>query len=370
MARSRLPRFALEYLEGGAEEEGALAGNRAAFHRWRFLPRALVDVSKRDLGSTLFGKPLPLPVIIAPTGLNGVFRHKADSQIAAAAGEAGIPFTQSAMSNETVDQVARFASPRHWFQIYIMERDEITDDLIQMAETAGCEALVVTTDAQIFGNRTRSMRGFTDKAMPRIGMILDAAIHMQWLATTLLPGGMPRFSNFSRWIPREQGGLFRSAFWIRDHMAVGLDWERVSKIRERWKRPLLIKGLLAPQDIERATRLGADAVVLSNHGGRQLDWAAAPLDMLPEARAAAGGRIAILMDGGIRSGADIVKAIALGADAVMIGRAALYGLAATGREGVARALAILRDELDRDLGLLGCPRLGDLEPKFLIRAPS
>lgn len=366
MAHRRLPRFALEYLEAGAEDEGALAGNLAAFAKWRFLPQALKGAKERNLSSTLFGRDLPFPLIVAPTGLNGVFRYRADSILAAGAAEMGVPFTQSCMSNERVEEVGRVPGLRHWVQLYVMERDDITDGLIASAERAGCEALVVTTDAQLFGKRSWSARERTDPTTLGPGAVLDAALHVPWLLSTLLPAGMPRFRNFDEWLPKG-AGLFESAFWIRERMDVGLDWDRMKRIRDRWQGPLLIKGILAADDVVQAAELGADAVVLSNHGGRQLDWAAAPLDMLPAAREAAGDRIKLLMDGGIRTGGDAIKALALGADAVMVGRAPLYGLAGAGVAGVVRALEILNDEIDRDLAFLGCGRIADLSPDFLVR---
>jgi (S)-mandelate dehydrogenase len=366
MAHRRLPRFALEYLEAGAGDEAALAGNLAALRLRRLVPRALVDASDRDLGCTLFDEHLPLPLVIAPTGLNGVFRRKADSLLAAAAAGAGIPFTQSTMSNQRVAEVAA-AAPRlrHWFQLYVINPPEITDHLIGEAEKSGCEALVITTDAQLYGKRNWAERDAIEPARLRMSTLLDAALHPRWLATTLAPYGTPRFQEFLPWLPSDKQGLFASAFWIRAHMDRSLDWDRVKRIRDRWPRRLLIKGILAPEDVARAVAIGADGVVLSNHGARQLASSVAPLDMVKPTRDAGGDGIALLVDGGIRCGEDIAKALALGADAVMVGRAPLYGLAAAGRDGVARAIEILRQELDLTLGLLGCPRARDLNPDFL-----
>lgn len=203
----------------------------------------------------------------------------------------------------------------------------------------------------------------------RFGAILDAALHPRWLAATLLPHGMPRFENVLPWLPDNERGLFESAFWIRGNLDKGLNWDRVSRIRDRWKGPLLVKGLLRADDVARAAEIGANGVVISNHGGRQLDWSAAPLDVLPEARAAAGDRMAVLVDGGVRSGGDMAKAIALGADALLVGRAVLYGVAAAGQAGAERALQILRDEFDLTLGLLGCASASDLTRDFLVEEP-
>ncbi|MCH8686719.1 alpha-hydroxy acid oxidase [Pedomonas mirosovicensis] len=366
MAHRRLPRFVLEYLEGGAEEEGALAGNRAAFHRWHFLSHALAGAAEPDLSIPLFGTDLPLPLIVAPSGLNGLFCHRADILLAEAAAKVGIPFTQSTMSNETIEAVARVPGLRHWFQLYIMKEEAITHALVDRADRAGCEALVITTDAQIFGKRSWSKRERTDPTSLTLAAKWNAALHPGWLARTLLPAGLPRFPNFQDWLPDDRRSLFRSAFWIRDHMDKGADWESVARIRDRWKKPLLIKGLLRPEDVDKAAAIGADAAVLSNHGGRQLDWAAAPLDVLPAAREVAVGRIALLMDGGIRTGGDVLKAMALGADAVLVGRAPLYGLAGAGRAGALRAIEILADEMERDLALLSCRSPSELDGSFLM----
>ena len=371
MAHRRLPDFALEYLEGGAGDELALAGNLAAFRRWRFVPRALVDVTARVTGATLFGARLTLPLVVAPTGLNGLFRHRADSLLAAAAAEAGIPFAQSTMSNDKVEEVAAAAPGlRHWFQLYVIDPPEITEHLIAAAERAGCEALVITTDAQSYGQRDWEEREHLERAWRGPRLVLDALSHPRWLLATLARHGMPRFGNLVDWLPRDRRGLFESADWIRARMDKGLSWEKVARIRDRWPRRLLLKGLLAPEDVVRAADSGADGAIVSNHGGRQLGASATPLDQLPAARAAIGKRLALLIDGGIRSGADIAKALALGADAVLVGRAPLYGVAAAGRAGAARALEILRDEFALTLALLGCPRADELTPDLLVRAAA
>lgn len=264
--------------------------------------------------------------------------------------------------------MARISDLAHWFQLYVMKEDEITNALVDGAGRAGCEALIITTDAQIFGKRSWSKRERTDPTSLTLAAKWNAALHPGWLARTLLPAGMPHFPNFAPWLPPDRRSLFKSAFWIREHMDRGANWQRVARIRDRWKKPLLVKGLLRPEDVEKAISIGADAVILSNHGGRQLDWAASPLDMLPAARKVAGDRVALLIDGGIRTGGDVLKAMALGADAVLIGRATLYGLAGAGRAGAARAIEIIADEMDRDLALLGCPNLQDLDRSFLVEA--
>jgi len=369
MAHRFLPDFALGYLEGGAEEEQTLARNLAALAAWRFLPRALVDVSRRSVASSLFGRPVPVPIVIAPTGLNGLFRDRADRMLAEAAAAAGIPFTQSTMSNVAMEEVrAGLEGLRHWWQLYVFGPPEIWEALIARAERAGCEALVVTTDAQIFGDRAWSRHHFVQPGNLTWRSIARAGVHARWLAATMLHRrGMPRFENIIGFVPKEHRAFYDSAFWVRREMDKGLDWETIRRIRSFWPRKLLVKGLIRPQDVARALEVGADGVVMSDHGGRQLDSAVSPLEMLPEARRLVSPNFTILVDGGIRRGSDVLKAVALGADAVQIGRAALYGVAAAGTDGVARAIAILTEEMDRTLGLLGATSLADLGPGMLVR---
>ena len=368
MAHRRLPRFALEYLESGGDDEAALARNIAALAEWRFLHRSLVDVSRRDASSVLFGRRMAIPLAIAPTGLNELFWPHADLRLAEAAAEAGVPFAQSTMSNDAMDRVGRVPRLRYWWQLYVFGPPEARESLIERAANAGCEALVVTVDAQIYGNREWHKRTMSDPKSLTWSSKFDVLMHPRWLAAGLMTHGMPRFENVIDFVPKERRRFFDSAQWIRSQMDRALSWETLSRIRERWPRKLIIKGLLSVEDVVRAAEIGADAVVISNHGGRQLDWAVAPLDLLPAARQAVGDRIAILVDGGIRRGTDVIKALALGADAVLAGRAMLYGVAASGKAGVERALDILREEIDRDLGLLGVPSIGELGPRLLVRS--
>ncbi|HTZ36626.1 MAG TPA: alpha-hydroxy acid oxidase [Stellaceae bacterium] len=367
MAHRRLPGFVLEYLEAGGEDEASLARNAAALAEWRFVHRSLTDVSRRDVSTSLFGRRLELPLAVAPTGLNGLFWPHADLRLAEAAAASGVPFCQSTMSNDAMAAVARVPGLRHWWQLYVFGPPEIRRTLIERARDAGCEALIVTVDAQIYGNREWDERGMTRSGRPSLGAALDALRHPRWFGEGLLTHGMPRFANVLDFLPPGRRGFFASAHWIRAQMDRALTWDKLAEIRETWPRKLIVKGLLSVDDVVRAAALGVDAVALSNHGGRQLDWAAAPLDLLPAARQAVGERIAILVDGGMRRGTDVIKALALGADAVLVGRAPLYGVAAAGAAGASRALAILREELDRDLGLLGVSALAELGPHLLTR---
>lgn len=368
MAHRRLPDFALDYLEGGSEDEAALARNLAAIAEWRFRHRSLVDVSRRKTATRLFGHDTAMPLVVAPTGLNGLFWPHADLHLAEAAAAAGVPFAQSTMSNDDMRKVAQVAKLRHWWQLYVFGPAKVRETLIDRARDSGCEALIVTTDAQVYSNREWDQRNQGDFIGLSAGAAVDSLLHPRWFASRMLLHGMPRFENVIEFVPPDKRGFFASAAWIRGEMDQALTWDTVARIRERWPRKLIIKGLLDVADVVRAQEIGADAVVLSNHGGRQLDWAVAPLDILPAAREAVGDRLTILADGGIRRGSDVIKAIALGADAVLVGRAVLYGVAAAGRAGAARALAILREEIDRDLGLLGLRTVSDIDRSLLARA--
>ena len=371
MTHRRMPRFVLEYLEGGAEEEASLERDRSAFGEWRFTPRQLVDVSERTLRTQILSRPAAMPLVVAPTGLNGLFCHNADTMLAQAAAEADIPFVQSTMSNDRMEDVAKVSNLRHWWQLYIFGGDEVWQELLKRADACGCEALVLTTNAQIFGNREWSMRTQRNKHQPSVSTLLEASLHPRWLACTVLAHGMPVFRNVIDFVPKDQRGFFESAFWVREHQPTSLSWKTVEHIRQRWRKPFIVKGLLHLDDVQRAVDAGVDGIVLSSHGGRQLDWAVAPLDLLPAAREIAGSRMALYVSGGLRRGTDLLKATALGADAVWAGRAVVYGLCAAGHSGVARAIEILRREAHDAMGLLGATSVDELRARgsdFLCRS--
>jgi (S)-mandelate dehydrogenase len=368
MTHRFLPRFALEYLEGGAEDEATLMRERRAYADWRFVPRTLVDVSQRTLETTILGKPASMPLMVAPTGLNGVFRHHADLQLAEGAAAAGVPFIQSTMSNDRMEDVARVKGLRHWWQLYVFGEDEVWQEVVRRADAAGCEALVLTTNTQIFGNREWQTRTQATKTRLSVPSAIDAALHAEWFAKTLLAGGMPSFSNVIDLVPKDHRRFFDSSSWIREHQPTSMSWDTVAAIRQRWKKPFILKGLLNLEDVRRALDSGVDGIVLGAHGGRQLDWTVSGLDLLPEAREIVGDRMALYVTGGLRRGTDLLKALCLGADAVMAGRAPLYGLCAGGSAGVHRALEILRKEAADAMGLLGAASIGDLDRRFLVRA--
>ncbi|TDV37829.1 (S)-mandelate dehydrogenase [Paraburkholderia caballeronis] len=359
-AHRRLPAFVAEYLEGGAEREVTLARNRDAFSQRTLAPRALVDVSAVDLSTTLFGQTLPLPLVVAPTGLNGLLTDQGDLRLAAAASQAGVPFAQSMVSMATIDAVAARLDTPHWMQLYVLRDRDFVLHLIDRALAAHCSALVLTVDGPVYGNREWDRRHYVRPAVLGWPSRIETLAHPRWLADIWRRGRGPRFVNVEAFTGTRMSAP-QTAHWLRERMDASLNWNDLAWLRERWPRLLIVKGLLAADDVRRAIDAGVDGVVLSNHGGRQLDLVGSPLDLLPEVASFAKGRIALLMDGGIRRGSDIAQALALGADAVLVGRAALYGLAAAGEDGAARALAILADELARTMALLGRPSVNALD---------
>lgn len=369
MTHKRLPRFALEYLEGGSQDEAALLRERRAYADWRFMPRTLVDVSDRTLESKILGRSAAMPLVVSPTGLNGIFRAHGDSMLAQAALRADVPFVQSTMSNDTMLDVATAApGVRHWWQLYIFGGDEIWQELLRRADRAGCEALVLTTNAQIFGDREWQRRNQSANKRLSASAALESLAHPLWLTENLLSHGIPTFPNVIDFVPKGQRSFFAASNWIRKHQPTSLSWDTVGRIRQFWKKPFILKGILNPEDVRRAADSGVDGIVLGSHGGRQLDWTVSALDLLPVARDIVDDRMALYMTGGIRRGTDMLKALALGASAVWVGRAPLYGLSAAGAAGATRALEILKNEALDGMGLLGVSRVGQLGPHLLARS--
>ncbi|CAH1648895.1 alpha-hydroxy acid oxidase [Chelatococcus asaccharovorans] len=355
----RLPNFVTEYIEGGAEEELTLRENREIFSRILFRPNTLINAAGVDASTKLFGRPLRLPVVIAPTGSNGLYWHEGDQCLARAAAAFGIPFTQSTVSNARLEDVAALPGVRHWMQLYVFRARAFMEELVARADAAGSEALVVTVDAAAFGNREWDRRNYGRDMDPTLANKLDVLRRPHWMAN-VLARGLPTFANVADKIPPAERTYKRTASWTREQMDLAFDWSDVALLRRIWPRRLIIKGLVTADDAARAADAGADGVVLSNHGGRQLDGMVSGVATLPEVRRRVGDDFTILVDGGFRRGTDIVKALALGADAVMVGRATLYGLAAAGEAGVMRALAILEQEVLRTMALLGRLTVADL----------
>ena len=367
IARRRVPGFVFEYVESGAEDEVTLRGNREALERLRLLPQTLVNTAGRHLRTTILGGSANAPLIVAPTGLNGLLHPDGDLTVARAAAKLGVPCILSTVSTTRLEEVAARAGGRLWMQLYVVKDRAIGRDIMQRAAAAGYEALVFTTDANVFGNREWDQRGYRRPGRPTLRASLDTLRHPRWVWQVLLRRGMPRFRNLEPFLPPNLTPMGASTVIPRLFDAT-ISWDDIAWIREYWRGKLLLKGLLSVTDAEHAAALGVDGIVVSNHGGRQLDYCVAPIDMLPEIRAAVGSRLAVLIDSGFRRGTDVVKALALGAEAVLLGRATLYGLIAGGTPGVERALTILTTELDRVLGQLGCNSVAELAPHFVRRA--
>lgn len=367
IARRGVPNFAFEYVEGGAEDELTLRWNRVAFESIHLVPGTLVDTSSRHQRISLLGRESSSPLIIAPTGLNGMLHHRGDVALARAAAASGIPFTLSTMSNVRLEEVVTDTGGRLWMQLYVMKDREIARDIIGRADRAGYEALVFTTDANVFGYREWDKRNYRGPGQLSLRNLLDVARHPRWVFDVMVPHGIPQFENIAGFVPPEARSARVGVAFVPRLFAPDLSWDDVAWLRRTWTRKLILKGVLNVADARRAADLGCDGIVITNHGGRQLDGCVSPIDVLPEIAQAVGDRLAVIVDSGFRRGTDVLKAIALGARAVMIGRPALYGLAAGGEAGVRHALSLLTSEIDRALGQLGCRSLAEVGPHLLAR---
>jgi isopentenyl diphosphate isomerase/L-lactate dehydrogenase-like FMN-dependent dehydrogenase len=366
LAHQRLPRAVFDYLDGGAEAEITLAENCRAFRDLLFRPRGAVSSGECSLKTRVLGQDISFPAMLAPVGYSRLMHPGGEVAAARAAGEAGTGYILSTISGHKLENVKAASSGPVWYQLYLVGGREASEGAIDRARRAGFSALVITVDTPVAGLRERDPRnGMKELLGPsllaKLPFLPDMLAHAGWLASFLLDGGVPKLENVV--IPGK-GAL--------DLVDVGaalaratVTWEDLKWIRELWPGPIVVKGILIGDDARRAIDEGAAAVVVSNHGGRQLDCVSSTLRALPEVVAAANGQIEVLMDGGIRRGADIVKALCLGARAVLVGRAYAYGLGAAGYAGVTRAIEILRADVERTIRLLGCPSVGSLDRSYL-----
>lgn len=368
MAKRRLPRIAYDFIEGGVEDELGIARNEASFDRERLLPRYLVDVSHRDQSCDLFDRKYASPFGVSATGLAALFRPGADLMLAEAAAAANIPFMMSGMSTASIEAAAKLAPAHSWYQLYVARDREITLDLIRRACEAGFGTLVLTVDVPVSSKRERNLRnGFALPPKLTASSMLDALKHPSWVAD-YLRHGMPRFENWAQYARANSSTQQINGFAAKQAPASTVTWKDLEEFRRIWPRHLVVKGILRSDDAIRAAEIGVDGIIVSNHGGRQLDQAPAPLEVLPAIREAVGDKVTLIVDGGVRRGADIVMALCHGARFVMVGRATLYGAAAGGIEGVRRAIAILREEIDLVLGQIGCPNVSELDQSFVMHA--
>ena len=369
LARRRLPKGVFEFFDRGNGDEVAVANNRAAFERIKLNPHMLVDTSQRSLATTLYGRPLAMPLIVGPTGSAGLAWHEGELALARAAKAARIPYTLATGSMTSLERVAAEAGGNLWFQIYMWPDRAASHALIRRAQAAGYEALVVTVDTPVTPGREYNLRnGMTVPFRFTRRNLTDVLLHPRWLAGVLLryllTTGMPRYENY----PTAMKSRITALPMGRSMMVTdSLTWDDLREIRRLWPHALMVKGILRAEDATLAVDCGADGVIVSNHGGRAVDSTRAPIEILPEVVAAIGSRATVIVDSGFRRGADVVKALALGAHAVMIGRATLYGTAVAGEAGAARAIEIYRDEIDRLLALIGCPDISALDASYLAR---
>ena len=367
VALRRLPRFQAEYLEGGSEDEVSLRRNRSILERITWVPRMLVGTGVPVVTRELLGETLQLPLVIAPTGFNGMIWPQGDLALAKAADVAGIAFTLSTVSNYDVAALNPQLQRPAWFQLYPVKDEKTSDRIIDKAAEAGCHKLVVTVDVPALGAREWDQRNYTRPLKLSASSILDVLLHPRWLRQVMLPKGAPEFANLAEFLPPGARSALQGVRFMGTQINPGLSWADMERMRARWKGKMLLKGVLCVEDARRAADIGCDGIVLSNHGGRQLDSCVTGIETVRQVAETVGDRLTILVDGGFRRGLDVLKALALGADGVMIGRAALYGLAAGGEAGVAHALSLLRIEIERGLTLLGCHTLDELG-HHLIRA--
>lgn len=364
-ARRRLPRAVFDFIDGGAEDELTLRDNRHAFERIRLMPRVLNDVSAPQIASDLLGTSVQAPLVVAPMGSCMLAWPQADIALARAAHSHGIIYTLSTMSTTSIERMARAVQGALWFQLYVLKDHDFNLQLIDRAQAHGYGALVVTVDLPAGGKREKDYRnGISIPLRPSWGLLRDGITHPAW-AWQLLRGGLPQFENVAGY-----GGMADNGLPIAARVGQSLDdafnWNKLARMRERWKGRLLVKGVEHPEDAQRLVAMGVDGIWISNHGGRQLDGAIATADALPLMAQAVPGT-PLIIDSGVRRGVDVLKARALGASGVAVGRAALYGAAVAGEAGAYRALQILIDELKLSMKLAGAASLTELGPHWVVR---
>jgi isopentenyl diphosphate isomerase/L-lactate dehydrogenase-like FMN-dependent dehydrogenase len=369
-ARARVPRIVFDYLDGGAEDEVTLEANRRAFDAVTFRPRHAVAVPACDMSTRVLGFDLSFPAILAPVGYSRLMHPGGEVAAARAAGAAGTAYILSTISGHRLENVKAATAGPAWYQLYLMGGREAAEASIERARNAGFSALVVTIDTAVAGLRERDFRNGMKEltggnVFAKLPFLPQLLVRPGWIADFLMDGGMPKLENVV--IPGQ--GPMPLVDVAAALARAAVTWDDMRWIHELWRGPVIIKGVLTGEDAQRAVDAGATAMVVSNHGGRQLDCVSASLSALPEVVKAVQGRAEVLMDGGVRRGSDIVKALCLGARAVLIGRAYAYGLAAAGEAGVRRALEILGADVERTLKLLGCPSVAELDNSYVRVSP-
>lgn len=369
LAKRRVARAIFDYVDRGSYDELTINANRNDLDALKLRQRVMIDVSERNLGSTMLGQPVSMPVGLAPTGLTGIMHGDGEIHAARAAQRAGVPFCLSTMSICSIEDVRAAVEQPFWFQLYVMRDRGFVKSLIERAHAAQCSALMLTLDLQIQGQRHRDIKnGLSVPPRLTLANALDIARKPTW-AWRVMNGKRRSFGNLAGHIEKA-GNLKTLSAWIAGQFDPGLTWDDVAWIRDQWPGKLILKGVLDVQDARLAAATGADAIVVSNHGGRQLDSAPSSIAVLPEIADAIGGQVEIMFDGGIRSGQDVLKALACGASSCLIGKAFLYGLGAMGEAGVSKTLDIIRRELDISLALTGLTDVNQIDQKTLWRPAS
>lgn len=365
LAKRRVPRAFFEYADSGSYNEETLRANRSDLEAIKLRQRILIDVDKRDLSTTIVGQKASLPIALAPIGLCGMQHGDGEILAAKAANEAGIPFCLSTMSVCSIEQVAEATGKPFWFQVYVIRDRAFIEDLIRRAKAAKCSALVLTLDLQILGQRHRDVKnGLTVPPEIKLSNIVDIATKPRW-AWSIINGKSKTFGNLAGHV-KGMENVNSLAEWTASQFDPTLNWKDVAWVRKLWPGKLILKGIMDVEDAKLAAKSGADAIIVSNHGGRQLDGAASSISMLPQIVDAVGRDIEVMFDGGVRSGQDIMRALALGAKSCMIGRAYVYGLGAAGQAGVTKAIDILRKELDVTMALCGVSKVSEIGPQVIV----
>jgi L-lactate dehydrogenase (cytochrome) len=372
LARRRLPRQLFDYIDGGAYEEATMRANAADLERVLLRQVVMRDVSLRDPAVEVLGQRLALPVILAPVGLGGMFARRAEVQAARAAEMAGVPFVESTVSICSIEEVARATSSPPWFQLYVMRDRGYAEELMSRAQAVGSPVLVLTIDLAVVGARHRDTRNAVvgdPSAWAKVLRGLDLVAHPHWIRDVALAGKPLTFGNLEKAVP-DAGTPAAFRDWVDAQFDPSVTWDDIAWVRQNWNGRLVVKGVLDPEDARRAVDVGVDAVVVSNHGGRQLDSVPSTARALPDVVDAVGNQVEVLVDGGVRTGLDVVKMVALGASAVLIGRAWAWAVAARGEVGVRHILEVIRADIDVALGLTGHTSIADVDRSALYEANS
>jgi L-lactate dehydrogenase (cytochrome) len=369
-AKWNMPKAMFDFVDGGANAEWTMRRNQSAFEQIMFDPRVLVDVSERDQSTTVFGETLKTPIMVAPTGLTSIAWPNSELLAARAAQRAGAGFALSTYASNSLEEIQEVGVTPRWFQLYVSRDRKKTDELIDRAQAAGFQALAITVDTQVPSMRERNVRnGY--QAPPRITFsnVTDVAWRVGWLKR-FLAGPRPAYRNISGDAALTPKQFVELGYQLAREIDPSVSWKDVEAFRARWKGPMLLKGVVSTRDVKTALDAGINGFIVSNHGGRQLDYAPSSIEVLPEIVDYCGDRAEVYLDSGVRRGSDIVKAVALGAKAVLIGRPYVYGLGAAGEDGVDHVFRILSDEIDRCLALIGVPKLSDVTRENLRTYPT